>query len=114
MEQLNTLREIFLAIKGALFLIHVYVLPMEYNVNQSAVLQYRPMPPVTAPRQTYSVHRDGQLIASNQSSLSAVKKFIRADARIEKWAGRSASYTLTGTLGYRRIGEMINGTVHWE
>ncbi|HVU08921.1 MAG TPA: hypothetical protein VHG89_10295 [Verrucomicrobiae bacterium] len=47
--------------------------------------------------------------------LNAVKQFVRANARDENAAGRTASYIVTGTMGFRSVGVMNNkGAVRWE
>jgi hypothetical protein len=65
-------------------------------------------------KQRYSGHRDGHLIASDYPSLNGIKKFIRNDARNEHWAGRTATYRVTGTSGFKCTGLMTNAVVRWE
>jgi hypothetical protein len=87
---------------------------MAYKVNETIGFQSGSRSPQNTTRQTYSGHRDDQLIASNYPSLNEIKKFIRNDARNEHWAGRTATYRVTGTLGFRCMGLMTNAMVRWE
>ena len=87
---------------------------MAYTVNETTRLQGGPRPPQNTTRQKYSGHRDGHLIASNYPSLHEIKKFIRNDARNEHWAGRTATYHVTGTLGFKCMGLMTHAMVRWE
>ena len=66
------------------------------------------------PKQKYSIHRDGELMVSDCGLLCAATKFVGVDARNENSAGRSAFYTVTGTLGFKRTGVMHKGKVRWE
>lgn len=87
---------------------------MEQKPHASVSFQYGSLPESIS-KQTYSVHRDGQLIVSNHPMLNAVKQFVRANARDENAAGRTASYIVTGTMGFRSVGVMNNkGAVRWE
>ncbi|HEX3625837.1 MAG TPA: hypothetical protein VH280_10475 [Verrucomicrobiae bacterium] len=87
---------------------------MAYTVNETNTFQSGSRSPQNTTKQTYSGHRDGHLIALNYRSLNEIKKFIRNDARNEHWAGRTATYRVTGTLGFKCMGLMTNAMVRWE
>jgi hypothetical protein len=92
----------------------MYAAGMAYTVNETIRFQSGSRSPQNTTRQIYSGHRDGHLIASNHPSLNGIKKFIRNDARNEHWAGRTATYCVTGTLGFKCMGLMTNAVVRWE
>jgi hypothetical protein len=62
----------------------------------------------------YAIYRDDTLIASGLSSLGAIEKFAREDARREHSQKRPASYVITGLSGFKRVGSHIKGRVLWE
>ena len=84
------------------------------TANEMTIFQSGSRPPQNSTKQIYSGHRDGQLIASDYRSLNGIKKFIRNDARNEHSAGRTATYSVTGTLGFKCMGLMTNAVVRWE
>jgi hypothetical protein len=65
-------------------------------------------------KQTYSIYRDNDLIASDLLSLPAIIKFVRNDALKEHSQGRPASYMITGSLGFKRMGTHTKGRVVWD
>lgn len=65
------------------------------------------------PRQTYSIYRDNDLIASDLPSLPSIMKFVRNDAQREHSQERPACYLITGTLGFKRTGSHLKGRVVW-
>jgi hypothetical protein len=65
-------------------------------------------------KQTYSIFRDNDLIASDLLSLPSIIKFVRNDALKEHSQGRPASYLITGSLGFKRSGSHLRGRVVWE
>ena len=65
-------------------------------------------------KQKYSIYRDGTLIASEVSSLSLTGSAARKDARREHAQGRTASYTISGSLGFKCRGAHIKGKLRWE
>ena len=52
-------------------------------------------------KQTYSIYKDEQLIASNCALLTRATKFVRKDALDERSADRFPVYTIMGTLGLK-------------
>ena len=66
------------------------------------------------PRQTYSIYRDNDLVASDQPSLLSIMKFVRNDARREHAEGRPARYRITGSLGFMRTGSHLRGRMVWD
>lgn len=65
-------------------------------------------------RQTYSIYRDNDLMASDLPSLISIMRFVRNDARREHAHGRPASYLITGSLGFKRQGSHLKGRVVWN
>jgi len=65
-------------------------------------------------KQTYSIYRDNDLIASDLLSLPAIIKFVRNDALKEHSQGRPAAYLITGSLGFKRAGSHLRGRVVWQ
>jgi len=69
---------------------------------------------MSAAKNRYSIYRDDTLIASGLSSLGAIKKFVRKDARREHSQERPASYMITGLSGFKRVGSHLNGRILWK
>lgn len=69
---------------------------------------------MSTPKQSYSLYRDGTLIASQLPYLGAIEKYAREDARREYFAKRPACYVITGSSGFKRVGQHSKGTIHWE
>ena len=65
-------------------------------------------------KQTYSIYKDEQLIASNCASMTRVSKFIRKDALDERSADRFPVYTISGTLGFKHTGTYRKGSLRWD
>ena len=62
----------------------------------------------------YAIYRDNTLIASGFSSLVAIERFAREDARREHSVERPAGHMITGSFGYKRVGSHFKGQIHWE
>jgi len=69
---------------------------------------------MNSPRQTYSIYRDNDLVASDLPSLPSIMRFVRNDARREHAQGRPARYVITGSLGFRRTGSHSKGRMVWD
>lgn len=52
-------------------------------------------------KQTYSIYRDDQLIASGCDSLNRATDFVRKVALDERSAERFPVYTINGTSGFK-------------
>ena len=70
--------------------------------------------PMATAKQTYSIYRDEQLIASNCDSLLRASKFARKDALDERSADRFPVYTISGTLGFKHTGTYRKGSLRWD
>jgi hypothetical protein len=69
---------------------------------------------MSRPRQTYSVYRDNDLIASDLLSLPSIMKFVRYDALREHSQERPACYRISGSLGFKRMGSHLKGRMIWD
>jgi hypothetical protein len=69
--------------------------------------------PIAKAKQTYSIYREAQLIASNCVSLVRATQFIRKDALDERSADRFPVYTIIGTLGLKRSVMYEKGYMRW-
>jgi hypothetical protein len=65
-------------------------------------------------KQTYSIYRDEQLVASNYNSLTRASKYVRQDALDERSADRFPVYTILGTSGPKWSVVYQKGNMRWE
>jgi len=69
---------------------------------------------MSATKQKYALYRDNELIATEVPSLAATGLVAKNDARKEYAHGRPASYTVTGSLGFRGKGCHYKGRLRWD
>lgn len=69
--------------------------------------------PIAKAKQTYSIYRDEQLIASSCVSLTRATRYVRKDALDERSAERFPVYTIMGTLGLKWSVVHEKGNMRW-